>query len=46
MPLVAVGMVVYFFGDPDDRSLEPALEVWPLCLFAGFAFAIPYWLSA
>ena len=46
MPLFAVGMIVYFFGDPDDRSLKPAWEVAPFCLFAGFAFAIPYWLSA
>ena len=46
MPLFAVGMVVYFFGDPDERSLEPAWEVAPLCLFAGISFAIPYWISA
>ncbi|MEF8779480.1 MAG: L-lactate permease [Haloferacaceae archaeon] len=46
MPLFAVGMVVYFFGDPDDRSLAPAWEVAPLALFAGISFAIPYWLAA
>ncbi|WP_394742803.1 L-lactate permease [Natronococcus roseus] len=46
MPLFAVGMVVYFFSPPDERSLKPALSVWPLCLFSGFAFAIPYWISA
>ncbi|MGQ3328555.1 MULTISPECIES: L-lactate permease [Halorubrum] len=46
MPLFAVGMVVYFFGDPDDRSLEPAWEVAPLCLASGIAFAVPYWVSA
>ncbi|MES3160379.1 MAG: L-lactate permease [Halorubrum sp.] len=48
MPLFAVGMVVYFFGetDPDDRSLTPVLEVVPLCLFAGVAFAVPYVASA
>ena len=45
MPLFAVGMVVYFFGG-DDRSLKPAFEVAPLCLFAGIAFAVPYWLAA
>jgi lactate permease len=44
MPLFAVGMVVYFFGE--ERSLKPALEVAPFCLFAGVAFAIPYWLAA
>ncbi len=46
MPLFAVGMVVYFFGDPDERSLGPLWEVVPLCVFAGIAFAIPYWASA
>jgi len=45
MPLFAVGMVVYFFGG-GDRSIKPALEVAPFCLFSGIAFAIPYWLSA
>ncbi|ELZ15506.1 L-lactate permease [Haloterrigena salina JCM 13891] len=46
MPLFAVGMVVYFFGDTDERSLQPAWEVAPLCLFSGIAFVVPYWLSA
>ncbi|MFC7222480.1 L-lactate permease [Halalkalicoccus sp. GCM10025322] len=46
MPLFAVGMVVYFFGDRNERSLAPAWEVAPLCLFSGIAFAVPYWLSA
>jgi lactate permease len=46
MPLIAVAMVVYFFGDREERSLAPAWEVAPLCLFAGIAFAVPYWISA
>ena len=46
MPLFAVGMVVYFFGDPDDRSLAPVNAVAPLCLFAGAVFAVPYVLTA
>ena len=46
MPLFAVGMIVYFFGDPNDRSLKPAWEVAPLALFSGIAFVVPYWLSA
>ena len=46
MPFIAVLMVVYFFGDDEDGSLGPALEVAPLCLFAGISFAIPYWVSA
>lgn len=44
MPLFAVGMVVYFFGE--ERSLSPAWEVAPLCIASGIAFAVPYWLSA
>lgn len=44
MPLFAVGMVVYFFGE--ERSLAPVKEVMPLCLFAGIAFAIPYVVAA
>ena len=44
MPLFAVSMVVYFFGE--ERSLKPAFSVAPLCLFAGIVFAIPYWASA
>ena len=44
MPLFAVGMIVYFFGE--ERSIEPALGVAPLCLFAGVAFAVPYWATA
>ncbi len=46
MPLIAVGMVVYFFGDREDRSLKPLWEVTPLCLFAGVAFVVPYVLAA
>ncbi|MDZ5811136.1 L-lactate permease [Halorubrum sp. AD140] len=44
MPMVAVGMVVYYFGEPeaDDRSLSALWAVAPLCLFAGVAFAVPY----
>ena len=44
MPLIAVTMVTYFFGE--EKSLEPAKEVIPLCLVAGVSFAIPYWASA
>ncbi len=46
MPLFAVGMVVYFFGDQNQRSLKPLWEVTPLCLFAGVAFVVPYVLAA
>ncbi|MCL9816158.1 L-lactate permease [Natronocalculus amylovorans] len=44
MPLVAVSMIVYFFGE--DRSLKPALDVAPLALLSGVLFAVPYVLSA
>lgn len=44
MPLFAVAMVTYFFGE--ERSLEPTKEVVPLCLVAGVSFAIPYWAAA
>lgn len=44
MPLFAVGMVVYFFGE--ERSIQPALSVAPLAIFAGVSFAIPYWIAA
>ncbi len=46
MPMFAVGMVVYFFGDTEERSLDPLWEVVPLCVFSGVAFAVPYWASA
>jgi len=46
MPLIAVAMVVYFFDDPDERSLAPVRSVLPLCLFSGVAFAVPYVLMA
>ncbi|MGZ0747176.1 L-lactate permease [Haloparvum sp. AD34] len=48
LPLIAVGMVVYFFGDPDpeNRSIQPALEVAPLCIASGIAFVVPYWFAA
>jgi len=39
MPLIAVGMIVYFFGNDKENWLSDTLEVAPLCLFAGIAFA-------
>ncbi len=44
MPLVAVGMVVYFFGE--ERTLAPIKSVVPLAIVAGVAFAIPYVVTA
>jgi len=40
MPLIAVAMVVYFFGE--ERTLAPVWEVVPLAIVAGVAFAVPY----
>ena len=45
MPFIAVLMAVHFFGG-EDSDLSDAYEVAPLCLFAGVAFAVPYWVSA
>ena len=44
MPFAAVAVVVYFFGE--ERSVWPALEVAPLALVSGVAFAVPYVASA
>ena len=40
MPLIAVGMVVYFFGE--ERTISPVMGVLPLAVVSGAAFAIPY----
>ena len=44
MPLVAVAMVIYFFGE--KRSLAPVKGVVPLAIVSGVAFAIPYMATA
>jgi lactate permease len=44
MPTLAVGMVVYFFGE--ERTLAPIRSVLPLTLVAGVAFAVPYVATA
>ncbi len=44
MPVFAVGMITYFFGE--EKSLQPTKEVLPLALVSGISFAIPYWISA
>ena len=46
MPFAAVAVLVYFFGPDGNRSIAPAIAVWPLCLFAGVSFVVPYWLAA
>lgn len=44
LPFIGVAMMTRFFGK--NRSIKPALEVLPLCLFAWASFAVPYWLTA
>jgi lactate permease len=44
IPFIGVAMMTRFFGE--ERSLKPAIEVIPLCLFAWAAFVVPYILTA
>jgi len=44
IPFIGVAMMTRFFGE--ERSIKPALEVLPLCLFAWAMFVIPYVLTA
>jgi lactate permease len=44
LPFIGVAMMTRFFGE--QRSIQPALEVLPLTLFAWASFAVPYWLTA
>ncbi|MFC7166640.1 L-lactate permease [Halospeciosus flavus] len=44
LPFIGVAMMTRFFGE--ERSIEPALDALPLCLFAWASFAVPYWLTA
>ncbi len=44
IPFIGVAMMTRFFGE--ERSLQPALEVIPLTVFAWAAFAIPYVATA
>ena len=44
LPFIGVAMMTRFFGE--ERSIRPALDALPLCLFAWAAFTVPYWLTA
>ena len=44
IPFIGVAMMTRFFGE--ERSIEPALEVLPLALFAWASFAVPYVATA
>lgn len=44
IPFIGVAMMTRFFGE--ERSLKPAIEVIPLCLFAWASFVVPYVATA
>ena len=44
VPFIGVAMMTRFFGE--ERSLEPAIEMIPLTLFAWASFVVPYLLTA
>ena len=44
IPFIGVAMMTRFFGE--ERSIQPAIEVLPLTLFAWASFAIPYVATA
>ena len=44
IPFIGVAMMTRFFGE--ERSIQPAVEVLPLTLFAWASFAIPYVVTA
>ncbi|MEZ3172551.1 L-lactate permease [Halorubrum sp. RMP-47] len=46
MPVITVSMLVYFFGDVTHRSLAAVRPIFPLALFAGVVFVIPFTLTA
>jgi lactate permease len=40
LPFMAIAIVCKFFSK--EKSIKPALQALPFCLFAGVAFAVPY----
>jgi lactate permease len=44
IPFIGVAMMTRFFGE--ERSLQPAIEVLPLTIFAWFTFVVPYLATA
>lgn len=44
MPLFMVCMMTRFFGQ--NRSWKEGLQIFPLALFGGLAFVVPYYLTA
>ena len=44
IPLFIAMMLTKFFGA--NRRASEGLAIWPFAIFAGFAFVIPYWVTA
>ena len=40
LPFMAIAVMCKFFSK--DKSVKPALQALPFCLFSGIAFAVPY----
>jgi lactate permease len=44
IPFIGIALLTRFFGE--ERSIQPAIEMIPLCLYAWAAFVIPYLATA
>ena len=44
IPFIGIALMTRFFGE--ERSIQPAIEMIPLCLFAWAAFVVPYLATA
>jgi len=44
IPFIGIALMTRFFGE--ERSIQPAIEMIPLCLYAWAAFVIPYIATA
>ena len=40
LPFIAIAVMCKFFSK--EKSIKPALQALPFCMFAGLAFAVPY----
>lgn len=46
MPLLTVAVIVHAFGPEEEPTLPAVRDVAGLCIVAGLAFVVPYWLTA
>ena len=44
IPFIMILMLTFFFGE--KKSIRPALEIFPLALYSGVVFCLPYYLIA